>query len=87
MAIVTAKQLKQRTGEVLTRVRSGERVVVTYRGKPAAVITPPSTEDTDVSLKLRPFDEAWEDIEQTLKKKAPEFTGWKEAVAWVRNRT
>jgi hypothetical protein len=36
---------------------------------------------------LRSFDEAWRDIEQTLKKTKPGFKGWQEATEWMRNRT
>ena len=86
MKTVTAKQLKQRTGEVIRRVKSGERLTVTYRGKPIAVIAPPTTEDINALEALRSFDEAWEDIEQTLGKTKPEFKGWKEATRWARNR-
>lgn len=32
MKVVTARELKNRTGEVLRRVRAGESVVVTLRG-------------------------------------------------------
>ena len=87
MSTVTAKQLKQRTGEVIRRVRSGERLTVTYRGKSVAVIAPPEGEKMEALKELRSFDEAWRDIEQTLKKTKPEFKGWKEATEWVRNRT
>ena len=87
MGTVTAKQLKQRTGEVIRRVRSGERLTVTYRGKPIAVIGPPTPEGTRTVEEVRAFDEAWEDIEQTLGKTKPEFKGWMEATKWVRNRT
>ncbi len=87
MITVTAKQLKQKTGEVIRRVRSGERLTVTYRGKPVAVITPPEGEKTEALKELRSFDEAWRDIEQTLKKTKPEFKGWREATEWMRNRT
>jgi prevent-host-death family protein len=87
MSTVTAKQLKQRTGEVIRRVRSGERLTVTYRGKTVAVIAPPEGEKTEALKELRSFDEAWRDIEQTLKKTKPEFKGWREATEWVRNRT
>lgn len=87
MSTVTAKQLKQRTGEVIRRVRSGERLTVTYRGKTVAVIAPPEGEKTEALQKLRSFDEAWRDIEQTLKKTEPEFKGWQEATEWMRNRT
>jgi len=87
MSTVTAKQLKQRTGEVIRRVRSGERLTVTYRGKPVAVVAPPEEEKMEALKELRSFDEAWRDIEQTLKKTKPEFKEWREATEWVRNRT
>ncbi len=87
MSTVTAKQLKQRTGEVIRRVRSGERLTVTYRGKTVAVIAPPEEEKTEALKELRPFDEAWRDIEQTLKKTKPGFKEWREATEWMRNRT
>ncbi len=69
MGTVTAKQLKRRTGEVIRRVRSGERLTVTYRGKAIAVIAPPEGEKTEALKELRSFNEAWRDIEQTLKRK------------------
>ncbi|MEA3385130.1 MAG: type II toxin-antitoxin system prevent-host-death family antitoxin [Thermodesulfobacteriota bacterium] len=87
MSTVTAKQLKQKTGEVIKKVRLGERLTVTYRGKPVAVIAPPTMEETKALEELRSFDEAWGDIEQTLRKTKPEFKGWREATEWVRNRT
>ncbi len=37
---VGARELKQHTGEIVERVRSGERVLVTLRGEPVAVISP-----------------------------------------------
>lgn len=40
MKTVTAKELKNRTGEVLRRVRSGETMVVTLRGIPVARVVP-----------------------------------------------
>ncbi len=40
MKTVTAKELKNRTGEVLRRVRSGETVVVTVRGTRVARFVP-----------------------------------------------
>jgi prevent-host-death family protein len=87
MGTVTAKQLKQRTGEVIRRVKSGERLTVTYRGKPVAIISPSTTAETKTLKELRSIDEAWADIEKTLGKTKPEFEGWKEATAWARNRT
>lgn len=37
---VGARELKQHTGEIIERVRKGERVVLTHRGDPVAVISP-----------------------------------------------
>ena len=87
MGTVTAKQLKQKTGEIIKRVRSGERLTITYRGKPVAIMAPQTTDETEVLGKLRSFDEAWTDIENTLGKTKPGFKGWKEASDWARNRT
>lgn len=87
MQIVTAKQLKQRTGEVIKKVKSGERLTLTYRGKPVAIIAPPTKEERKALEKLRPFNKAWKDIEETLQNTKPAFKGWREATEWVRNRT
>jgi prevent-host-death family protein len=38
MQIVAARDLKLHTGEVIARVRGGERLVLTVRGRPVAVI-------------------------------------------------
>ena len=37
---VSARELKQHTGEIIERVRRGERVLLTLRGEPVAVISP-----------------------------------------------
>ena len=87
MGTVTAKQLKQNTGEIIKRVRSGERLTITYRGKPVAIMAPPANGETKISRQLRPIDEAWADIEKTLGITKPRFKGWKEATEWARNRT
>ena len=87
MGTVTAKQLKQKTGEIIKRVKSGERLTITYRGKPVAIISPSTTGETKTLKELRPIDEAWADIEKTLGKTKSVFKGWKEATEWARNRT
>jgi len=86
MGIITSKQLKQKTGEVIRRVRSGERLTLTYRGKTVAIISPATEKDQKVFEGLLPFHEAWQDIEATLAITEPEFKDWKEATAWVRNK-
>jgi prevent-host-death family protein len=86
MGTITAKQLKQKTGEVIKRIKAGERLTLTYRGKPLAVIEP-TTENH--LMKLDRVDEslkAWESIESTLNNTNPEFDNWQEATAWVRKR-
>lgn len=40
MRSVGTRELKQHTGEIVERVRNGERVVLTLRGEPVAVISP-----------------------------------------------
>ena len=87
MDIISAKQLKQRTGEVIKKVKSGERLTVTYRGKPVAVIAPPVQEEKKAVEELRPSNDAWRDIEKTLQKTKPEFKDWQEATRWMRDRT
>jgi len=87
MGTVTAKQLKQKTGEIIRRVKSGECLTITHRGRPVAIMAPPTNDKTEVLRKLRSFDEAWADIEKSLEKTKPGFKGWKEATQWARNRT
>ena len=40
MYSVGTRELKQHTGEIVERVRNGERVILTLRGEPVAVISP-----------------------------------------------
>ena len=86
MGTITAKQLKQRTGEVMKRVRAGEQLTVTYRGKPVALIAPSTGEEVRISEGLSPFEQAWRSIEATLQETEPRFQGWREATEWVRKR-
>jgi prevent-host-death family protein len=37
---IGARELKQHTGEIIKRVRMGERVLITHRGETVAVISP-----------------------------------------------
>jgi prevent-host-death family protein len=87
MGTITAKQLKQKTGEIIKRVKAGERLTLTHRGKPVATIAPATGEERMILEGLAPFDEAWKDIENSLEKTAPAFKGWQEAMRWVRSRT
>ena len=40
MKTVTAKDLKNRTGEVISAIKRGEEVMVSYRGKPLGKFVP-----------------------------------------------
>lgn len=86
MGIVTAKQLKQKTGEVIRRIKSGERLTLTYRGKPLAVIEPTTENDIKDINKISESVKAWDNIESTLRSTKSEFKNWREATEWVRNR-
>ncbi len=50
MGTITTKQLKQKTGDVIKRIKSGERLTLTYRGKPLAVIEPATDKDIKINL-------------------------------------
>ena len=86
MGTITAKQLKQKTGEVIKRIKSGERLTLTYRGKPLAVIEPTTDKDIKKLNKVSDSAKAWDSIESTLDSTSPEFNNWREAIGWVRNR-
>jgi prevent-host-death family protein len=86
MGTVTAKQLKQKTGEVIKRIKSGERLILTYRGKPLAVIEPATERDIKEIPNVSDAVKAWERIESTLNSTSPEFKNWREATDWVRKR-
>jgi prevent-host-death family protein len=86
MGTVTAKQLKQKTGDVIKRIKSGERLTLTYRGKPLAVIEPATEKDIKELNKVSDSVKAWERIESELSSTNPEFKNWREATGWVRNR-
>jgi prevent-host-death family protein len=85
MKSISAKELKNRTGEVLRRVEEGEKVVITKRGKPCAMLSPVA-EEPILPDRLRSYSEAWEDIELTLKTTRPRYKTWEEAVRWTRRR-
>jgi len=87
MGTITAKQLKQKTGEVIRRIKSGERLTLTYRGKPLAVIEPTSKNDNRELNTVNESAKAWERIESSLNNTNPEFKNWREATGWVRNRS
>ncbi len=40
MKTITAKELKNKTGDIIKSIKRGESVLVSYRGKPLARVTP-----------------------------------------------
>ena len=87
MGTITAKQLKQKTGEVIRRIKSGERLTLTYRGKPLAIIEPTTKNDIKELNRVNESVKTWEKIEFTLNSTNSEFKNWREATEWVRNRS
>ena len=85
METVSSRELKNKCAEVLRRVRKGERIMVTNRGKPVAVIIPAAEALADEGL-VPPLNEAWADIEAALEKSLPEHESWKEAMDRSRRR-
>jgi len=85
MKSVTAKQLKNSTGDVLRRVGRGEKVVVTKRGRPCAVISPVAEEQLGAA-EVRPYAEAWNDIEKALRSTKARHKTWEDAIRWSRRR-
>jgi prevent-host-death family protein len=79
MKSVSAKELKNKTGEVLYRVERGQRLLITKRGKPLAVISPFGGAELKPAG-LRDYKDAWKDIERELGAKNPRFKTWQEAM-------
>jgi len=53
MESITAKDLANRTGAVLERIRRGERLRITYRGKIIADLVPTSASELSREAELR----------------------------------
>ncbi|HEX9822509.1 MAG TPA: type II toxin-antitoxin system prevent-host-death family antitoxin [Methylomirabilota bacterium] len=61
MATVGVRDLKNRLSEFLRRVAEGERITVTDRGRPIAVLSPPepSPDDEDIRRMVREGLASW----------------------------
>jgi antitoxin (DNA-binding transcriptional repressor) of toxin-antitoxin stability system len=73
-----------RLREILEAARSGERVAITFRGKPAALLLPIG-EEPDLP-EPRPYDEAWPEIEQALAATSPPHASPEDALRASRRR-
>ena len=81
---LTARELKNRTGDAFRAIRRGDRVVLTQRGKPLAVMVPlPGGEE---AVDLSPYREAWSEIEGALAASSSEFPTVEQAMARSRLR-
>lgn len=85
MKSVSARDLKNQTGKVLKLVESGQKVLITMRNKPFALLSP-MTEEEWQSAQLRPYKEAWAGIEASLQGTSPRFPSVNEAMKWTRRR-
>jgi prevent-host-death family protein len=85
MQCVTAKELKNKTGEVLRRVRSGAKVAITNRGRRIAVIVPAAAAGADEREDSFNRD-PWAEIEAALESTAPEHPDWRQAMRSARKR-
>jgi prevent-host-death family protein len=78
MKPLTARELKNSTGEVVRALRRGESILLTFRGKPLGTIEPLPPEGGD-RPSIPPYEEAWAEIEAQLKRSKPRFASWKDA--------
>ena len=85
MGEITAKALKQHTGDFIRRLRAGERFVLTYRGKRIGLVTPWDEDEAGGSSERAA--ERWAEVESALAQSEPEFDDWAQATAWVRDRS
>ena len=81
----TVKELRQDTPRLLAEIGTGERFVITRRGKPVAVLAP-FTPPKEPARPVRPFAEAWEEIESALLSSEPAFATLEEALGHTRQR-
>jgi prevent-host-death family protein len=81
----TSKELRLRTRDIINSVKKGDRYIVTYRGKPVALVLPFS--DQQVSeLTPRLYEDAWADIEKTINESEAAYSNWDEAISESRRR-
>jgi antitoxin (DNA-binding transcriptional repressor) of toxin-antitoxin stability system len=85
MKPMSARELKNSTGDVIRTLRRGESILLTFRGKPLGTIEPIRSDALDAPV-IQPYEEAWAAIETELKRSAPHFASWKDAENESRSR-
>jgi len=81
----TSKELRQNAGEIMQKIKKGERYIVTYRGKPVALLLPFPTGPVE-EMVPRAYEEAWRDIEATLHETEAKYPRWDDAIRESRRR-
>jgi antitoxin (DNA-binding transcriptional repressor) of toxin-antitoxin stability system len=85
MKPMSARELKNSTGEVIGTLPRGGSIVLTFRGKPLGTIEPLGSRTLDLPA-VQPYEEAWATIEAELKRSSPHFASWKDAEDESRRR-
>jgi antitoxin (DNA-binding transcriptional repressor) of toxin-antitoxin stability system len=85
MQFASTKDLRLYMGEIIQKIQSGERYIITYRGKPVALMLPFKSEQVD-EMVPRSYEEAWSEIEQTLQESEPVYNDWSGAIKESRRR-
>ena len=85
MKPMTARDLKNSTGEVVRTLRRGESILLTFRGKAVGTIEPLRA-DAAQPPPIPPYADAWAQIEAQLKRSTPRFASWKDAEDESRGR-
>lgn len=85
MGVISATDLKQKTGDFIRRLRAGEPFVLTYRGRRIGVITP--SKEAPGEAVPGNADDAWTEVDAALDTSEPAFDDWQDAIAWVRGRS
>ncbi len=76
MRQVAARELKQHTGEIIAHLRRGERLLLTHRGSPIAVIAPL---DQNALAELIHREAVWAETAGWLGASEGAFTFWDNA--------
>jgi antitoxin (DNA-binding transcriptional repressor) of toxin-antitoxin stability system len=85
MKPMTARELKNATGEVVRALRRGETIMLTFRGRPLGTIAPLQPEERH-GPSVPAYDEAWTRIEEELGRSTPRFASWRQAEEYSRGR-
>jgi prevent-host-death family protein len=88
MTAIGTRALKNQLSRYLKRVQRGERLVVTARGKTVAILSPPSTTDTErrIEAMLREGVARWGGGKPKGSRRAPRVRGRSVAQAVIEGR-